>query len=111
MVARCEIDSRALKQGDGVLRIRLDEHYMYMTGKPATVEFREAPTFYVARRPSTWSDAQGSVNGLFLLGANSLGLIFHADLGPGGDPDSVPQRASFVPWANIVSFTQPAFED
>lgn len=110
MVARCEIDPRALKAGDGVLRIRLAEHYMYMTGLPATVEFHDAPTFYVARTPSKWGPRQGSVNGLFLLGANSLGLIFHADLGPGGDPDAVTQRAAFVPWSNIVSFTQPAFD-
>lgn len=110
MVARCEIDKRALKAGDGVLRIRLAEHYMYVTGMDATIEFRDAPTFFVARTPSTWGPKQGSVNGLFLLGANSLGLIFHADVGPGGDAESVPQRAAFVPWSNIVSFTQPAFD-
>ena len=101
MVARCQVDKSASSDG----------FWLAKAEGTATIEFRDAPTFFVARTPSKWAASQGRVNGLYLLGATSMGLLFHADLGPGGDPASVPRRTSFVPWSNIVSFSQPAFED
>lgn len=99
MITRCSLTFEAAEKLREVLGLPKDVEV-----GAALLEFREVPYFIVSRSRDKWTEEQGDINTVRLMGMNDKGLL--------ADPDNSGKaklgevgRLTLIPWPNVISLT------